>query len=212
MKAGPSRSVSITTLVALFGLLVLSFGLRFGIITETLVGLLVSVLILLIVSRLNLGLTLNGFGSAILCAIVIAVGAGVINWLLALLGFNMGGNLLGAIVLLINAAVVLMLCDKFLPRDRSQKLRQGDRRGDRHRGRELDHHLAARPPRHSDLRPLGWKPPLRRCAGRRSSHLPRAASSQNVAFIRDTLIRMEPPNAQGAQCPGRWLCADLPLI
>ena len=39
----------------------------------------------------------------------------MILWLLGLLGITIGGGLLGAIVLLIVAAVVLMLSDKFVP-------------------------------------------------------------------------------------------------
>ena len=86
-----------------------------GALFNIIIALLVSALVLVIVSRLNLGLTVKGYGSAIIAAFVIAVVGGVIFWLLGLLGITIGGGLLGAIVLLIVAAVVLMLSDKFLP-------------------------------------------------------------------------------------------------
>ena len=82
---------------------------------NSIIALLISALVIWIVSRLNLGLTVRGYGAAIIAAIVIAVVAGVIFWLLGLLGITIGGGLLGAIILLIVAAVVLMLSDKFVP-------------------------------------------------------------------------------------------------
>ena len=86
-----------------------------GAILNFVIALLVAALVIWIVSRLNLGLTVKSYGSAIIAALVIAVVGGVILWLLGLLGITIGGGLLGAIVLLIVAAVVLMLSDKFLP-------------------------------------------------------------------------------------------------
>ena len=86
-----------------------------GAILNFVIALLISALVIWIVSRLNLGLTVRGYGAAIIAAIVIAVVGGVVTWLLGLLGITIGGGLLGAIILLIIAAVVLMLSDKFLP-------------------------------------------------------------------------------------------------
>ena len=86
-----------------------------GVILNFVIALLISALVIWIVSRLNLGLTVRGYGAAIIAALVIAVVGGVILWLLGLLGITIGGGLLGAIVLLIVAAVVLMLSDKFVP-------------------------------------------------------------------------------------------------
>jgi putative membrane protein len=86
-----------------------------GAILNFVIALLISALVIWIVSRLNLGLTVRGYGAAIIAALVIAVVGGVILWLLGLLGITIGGGLLGAIVLLIVAAVVLMLSDKFVP-------------------------------------------------------------------------------------------------
>jgi putative membrane protein len=86
-----------------------------GVILNFVIALLISALVIWIVSKLNLGLTVRGYGAAIIAALVIAVVGGVILWLLGLLGITIGGGLLGAIVLLIVAAVVLMLSDKFVP-------------------------------------------------------------------------------------------------
>ncbi len=79
------------------------------------VGLVIAAAVIMIVSKLNLGLSVTGFGSAIMAALVIAIVSAVITWLLGLLGITIGGGLLGAIILLIIAAVVLMISDKFLP-------------------------------------------------------------------------------------------------
>jgi len=80
-----------------------------------LVGLIVSAVVILIVGRLNLGLTVSGFGAAFIAAIVIAVVAAVVMWLLGVLGITIGGGFLGTIVYLIVAAVVLMISDRFVP-------------------------------------------------------------------------------------------------
>lgn len=80
-----------------------------------LVGLIVSAVVILIVGRLNLGLTVSGFGAAFIAAIVIAVVAAVVVWLLGVLGITIGGGILGTIVYLIVAAVVLMISDRFVP-------------------------------------------------------------------------------------------------
>ena len=86
-----------------------------GAILNFVIALLISALVIWIVSKLNLGLTVRGYGVRYIAALVIAVVGGVILWLLGLLGITIGGGLLGEIVLLIVAAVVLMLSDKFVP-------------------------------------------------------------------------------------------------
>ena len=78
------------------------------------VWLIVSGLVIYIVGRLNLGLTVKNFTSAIIAAVVIAVVAWVITWVLGLLGIVVGGGILGIIILLIIAAVVLMISDRFV--------------------------------------------------------------------------------------------------
>jgi putative membrane protein len=72
-------------------------------------------LVIFIVSKLNMGLSVTGFGAAFIAAIVIAIVSGVVSWLLGLLGISIGGGLLGAIISIIVAAVVLMISDKFVP-------------------------------------------------------------------------------------------------
>ena len=78
------------------------------------IGALISGLIIWIVSKLGLGLEVDGFGSAFIAAIIIAVVGGVINWLLGVLGISIGGGWIGAIIHLIIAAIVLMISDRIL--------------------------------------------------------------------------------------------------
>ena len=86
---------------------------------DLLIGLIITILIaavvIWIVSKLNLGLSVDGYGSAIIAAIVIAIVNAIVFWLLGLLGISVGGGFWGVIVLLIIAAVVLLLSDKILP-------------------------------------------------------------------------------------------------
>ncbi|MCO6452983.1 MAG: phage holin family protein [Caldilineales bacterium] len=86
-------------------------------ILTAIVAVVIAAVVLLVVSRLNLGLTVDGLGSAIIAAIVIAIVGWVVNWLLGLVGVDpaMGAGILGAIVYLVVAAVVLLLADRFLP-------------------------------------------------------------------------------------------------
>ncbi len=79
------------------------------------VYLVVSAIVILIVGKMNLGLTVKSFGSAIMAAIVIALVAGLIVWGLGIFGITLTGGWLAAIVNLIVAALVLMIADKFLP-------------------------------------------------------------------------------------------------
>jgi putative membrane protein len=80
-----------------------------------LVALVVSALVIFIVGKLNLGLTVSGFGAAIIAALVIAIVGAIVYWLLGLLGLTFGGGLLGAIIYIIVAAIVLMISDRFVP-------------------------------------------------------------------------------------------------
>lgn len=80
-----------------------------------LVALLISALVIYIVGRLNLGLTVSGFGAAIIAALVIAVVGAIVIWLLGVLGLTFGGGWLGAIIYIIVAAIVLMISDRFVP-------------------------------------------------------------------------------------------------
>lgn len=78
------------------------------------VGGLISGFVIWVVSKLGLGLEVNGFGSAFIAAIMIAIVGGVINWLLGLLGISIGGGLFGGLIHLITAAIVLMVSDRLL--------------------------------------------------------------------------------------------------
>jgi putative membrane protein len=79
------------------------------------VWLVVAALVIWIVSKLKLGLTVSGFGAAIIAALAIAVVTAVLVWLLGLLGIAAGAGIVGGIIGLIIAAVVLLLADRFVP-------------------------------------------------------------------------------------------------
>ena len=79
------------------------------------IWLVVAALVIWIVAKLKLGLTVSGFGAAIIAALVIAVVSAVIMWLLSALGITLGGGFWGAIIALIVAAVVLLISDRFVP-------------------------------------------------------------------------------------------------
>ena len=77
---------------------------------------LVAALVILIVGRMNLGLTVKSYGSAIIAAIAIAVIAWLIWWFLGLFGMTMGGSSFwAALINLVVAAVVLLLAGRVLP-------------------------------------------------------------------------------------------------
>ncbi len=78
------------------------------------IAVVLNALVIWIVGRLNLGLRVSGFASAIIAAIVIAVVAWLITWLLGVLGISIGGGWVGALVSLIIAAIVLLISDRFL--------------------------------------------------------------------------------------------------
>jgi putative membrane protein len=76
---------------------------------------LLSALVIYIVGRLNLGMTVSGFGAALIAAAVIAIVSGLLTWLIVnVLGIGDGGGWWGAIVSLVVAAVVLIVSDKFV--------------------------------------------------------------------------------------------------
>jgi putative membrane protein len=81
---------------------------------SVLVYFLVAAVIIWIVGRLELGLSVDSFGSASVAAIVIALVGGLLAWLLSLLGITIGSGLLGAIISLFVSALVLMFSDRFL--------------------------------------------------------------------------------------------------
>jgi putative membrane protein len=79
------------------------------------VSIVLAAIVLMIVSRLNIGLKVADFKAAAIAAVVIAVIAGVITWFLGLFSVSLSGDLIGAIVALIVAAVVLLAAAKFVP-------------------------------------------------------------------------------------------------
>ena len=86
-----------------------------GTILSIIVYLVIAAVVLMIVDRLNMGLSVGGFANAVIAAAVIAIVAGIVAWLLGLLGIGAGTGWLAAIVNLIVAAVVLMFSDRILP-------------------------------------------------------------------------------------------------
>ena len=85
-----------------------------GLLIGVVIGALISGVVIWIVSKLGLGLEVDGFGSAFIAAIIIAVVGGIITWLLGVLGISFGGNWLAAIIQLIIAAIVLLISDRLL--------------------------------------------------------------------------------------------------
>ena len=75
----------------------------------------VGAVVLMIISRLNLGLTVDGFGAAFIASAVISIVAGLITWLLGLIGITLGGaGLIAAVVSVIVSAGVLLVSDRFV--------------------------------------------------------------------------------------------------
>ena len=85
-----------------------------GTLLGILLALVFAAVVIVIVSKLNLGLTVDGFGPAIIAAAVIAIVGGLIYWLLGVLGITIGGGWLGAIINLLIAAVVLLTAGRML--------------------------------------------------------------------------------------------------
>jgi putative membrane protein len=86
-----------------------------GAIWSFVVAVVVAAVVIMIVSRLNLGLGVSGFMSAAIASVVIAVVGAVVLWLMGLLGLSIGGGFLGTLVYLVVAAIVLNISDKFVP-------------------------------------------------------------------------------------------------
>jgi putative membrane protein len=81
-------------------------------------ALLISAVVIWIVGRMNLGMEVDGFMSAVWAALVIAIVTIVIVFLFNLIPFvnnlDQMHGLIGALIVLIVSAVVLMVSDKFL--------------------------------------------------------------------------------------------------
>jgi len=87
-----------------------------GILISIIINMLVFAVVIYVVAKLNLGLSVRGFGTAFIAAIVISVVAAFINWLLGVLGIkiSMNGSLLNIIIYLIVTAIILLISDRLL--------------------------------------------------------------------------------------------------
>ncbi len=79
------------------------------------VSLIIAAIVIWIVGKLNLGLSVKSFGSAIIAAIVITLVAGIFYWLFDSLGISIGGGVIGAIIQLVVTALVLLISNLFVP-------------------------------------------------------------------------------------------------
>jgi putative membrane protein len=85
-----------------------------GALWSALVYWIVASVVIFIVGKMNFGLKVNSFVSAMIAALVIAIIGGLIVWVLGLFGIALTGGWLAAIINLIVAAAVLMLSDRFV--------------------------------------------------------------------------------------------------
>jgi putative membrane protein len=86
-----------------------------GPLISMIITLVVAALVIYIVGRLNLGMTVESYGAAIIAAVVIAVVSWVIVWLLGLVGITLTtATWFGWLVAMIVAALVLMFSDRFV--------------------------------------------------------------------------------------------------
>jgi putative membrane protein len=81
------------------------------------IGVIIAALVLMVVSRLNLGLKVASFSSAAIAAVVISLVTSVVIWLLGVLGINFSGLgwLLNGIIWAIISAIILLIAGRFLP-------------------------------------------------------------------------------------------------
>jgi putative membrane protein len=82
-------------------------------ITIVLVGT-ISGFVIWIVGKLKLGLEVDGFKSAFVTALVIAVLTSIATWLLNIAGLQDGRGLFGGIIHLVISAIVLMISGKLI--------------------------------------------------------------------------------------------------
>ncbi|MFN2114322.1 MAG: phage holin family protein [Anaerolineae bacterium] len=84
---------------------------------SAIVNLVVSALILIVVDRLNLGLSVGGFMNAVIAAIGIAIANFIVLWLVTAAGLDLSDNnmIVAAIVYLLVAAAGIWLASIFLP-------------------------------------------------------------------------------------------------
>ena len=87
-----------------------------GWLIDLIIFLVVAALVLMVVDRMNLGISVGGFMNAVIAAAAIAVTSAVVLWLLVdVFGLSLANNLLGLIVGILVAALILWLAAKFIP-------------------------------------------------------------------------------------------------
>jgi putative membrane protein len=89
-------------------------ALPFLLIALVIIGLFSS-FVIWIVSKLKLGLQVDGFGSAFVAGMVIAVVAGILTWLLGIAGISDSAGLIGGAVHLVISIIALMISARLLP-------------------------------------------------------------------------------------------------
>jgi len=89
-------------------------GTLIGLLFGAVIGAVIGGFVIWIVGMLGLGLEVDGFGSAVVAAILIAIVGAVVTGLLGVVGVEVGGGLIGGIVHLVISAVVLMISDRLL--------------------------------------------------------------------------------------------------
>jgi len=86
-----------------------------GAILSLLVSWLLAALVIFIVGKLNLGLSVDSFVSALIAAAVIAIVTWVVMWLLtSVLKISIGAAWFGALVSLVISALVLLFSERFV--------------------------------------------------------------------------------------------------
>ena len=86
-----------------------------GWLLDLIIFLVVAAIVLMVVDRMNLGISVGGFLNAMIAAAAIAVTSAIVLWLLGLLGISIGGGFLGLMVGILVAALILWLAAKFIP-------------------------------------------------------------------------------------------------
>lgn len=87
-----------------------------AILLDLIIIFLVSAVVIWIVGKLGLGMEVDGFGGAIVAALIIAIVGAVIGWILDLSIFDFlpESGFWGALVGMVVAAIVLLISDRFV--------------------------------------------------------------------------------------------------
>jgi putative membrane protein len=84
---------------------------------SAIIAVIVAAVILIVIDKLNLGLSVGGFLNAIIAAIGIAIVGAIVVWLLGLFNIDvtMSGGIVNAIIYFIVAALAIWGAAKFIP-------------------------------------------------------------------------------------------------